>query len=66
MKCKKIPNIANAMIEPKSCTYGKQANGKVCTTTCNDGFETIGPRKRYCDGDIGSWNTKEETSCKGQ
>lgn len=54
------------MIEPKSCTYGKQANGKVCTTTCNDGFETIGPRKRYCDGDIGSWNTKEETSCKGQ
>ncbi|XP_045479696.1 sushi, von Willebrand factor type A, EGF and pentraxin domain-containing protein 1-like [Harmonia axyridis] len=64
VKCKKLPSIANAKIEPPSCNYGKQANGKKCKITCNEGYETIGPKERICTGDLGAWNTKEETSCK--
>ncbi|XP_044748344.1 sushi, von Willebrand factor type A, EGF and pentraxin domain-containing protein 1-like isoform X2 [Coccinella septempunctata] len=64
VKCHKIPAIANARIEPRSCTYGKQANGKKCSIICNEGYETIGPKERSCTGDLGSWDTKEETSCK--
>ncbi|KAK9871010.1 hypothetical protein WA026_009970 [Henosepilachna vigintioctopunctata] len=64
VKCSKIPPIANAKIEPRSCTYGKQAYGKKCSIKCNDGYETVGPKERSCTGNYGSWNTKKDTYCK--
>ncbi|KAL3266100.1 hypothetical protein HHI36_010286 [Cryptolaemus montrouzieri] len=63
VKCNKIPPIAHAKIEPKSCNYGKQAYGKKCIIKCKEGFEISGPRERSCTKDLGNWDTKENSYC---
>ncbi|KRT86167.1 hypothetical protein AMK59_801 [Oryctes borbonicus] len=64
VKCNKLAKLQFGRIEPKSCTYGKQAFGKTCSFSCDEGFEIVGPREKHCTGLYGTWSGKRETKCK--
>lgn len=65
VKCNKLSKIQFGQVEPKSCTFGKQAFGKKCNFTCDEGFEMVGPQEVHCTGVNGAWSGKRETKCKG-
>ncbi|GJQ65520.1 hypothetical protein Trydic_g7621 [Trypoxylus dichotomus] len=64
VKCNKLAKLQFGHIEPKSCMYGKQAFGKTCSFSCDEGFEIVGPREKHCTGLYGTWSGKRETKCK--